>query len=408
MPITPLVINKETDTCHGRGFSEADLLGSIIQNFQNWIVRSPVASPVSKSTGGPGWYIIDDQSGLPTDPYIVVANNEAKFFDTTHVDVDPNKIDNPHKVVKLTIPTSTAGIVNIECYLWWDNQTQTGYFNWLNYDIPTLDDADFLYDFRGGPRFFSFGARSTAWRHFILTDWDNLSPYTEDPSVASKITSGVTSGTSVKVYVPDNSIYTTGYPYFIFDANGVENINQAVIESKGNDGADYVVLNELTQNFAADSVLCEYLHRYSAWYSDGLALLIPYCSYKTTDAEYSDNYITHRSGGYYPQASTLFNHTLIRRASPRNNGEYAVSNPVLLENLNARSSPFNKRYIGMDMLYGKMAGIFVSSTNNLVIMETARDIEGYDHIYLGNKYRSWGGSSGNTDIAVLIPDYNNV
>lgn len=55
--------NREQSTCDGRGFVGSDADG-FLANFYNWVTRSPVASPAAKSTGGPGWYIHDDQSKL--------------------------------------------------------------------------------------------------------------------------------------------------------------------------------------------------------------------------------------------------------------------------------------------------------------------------------------------------------
>ena len=53
--------NYEQDTCVGRGFV-TDSADGILKHFYDWVERAPVGSPVSQTTGGPGWYIIDDQS----------------------------------------------------------------------------------------------------------------------------------------------------------------------------------------------------------------------------------------------------------------------------------------------------------------------------------------------------------
>ena len=53
--------NYEQDTCVGRGFV-TDSADGILKHFYDWVERAPVGAPVSKTTGGPGWTIIDDQS----------------------------------------------------------------------------------------------------------------------------------------------------------------------------------------------------------------------------------------------------------------------------------------------------------------------------------------------------------
>lgn len=52
-----MAMQIEQDTCTGRGFSDTDANG-ICAKFKEWIVKTP-------AEGGPGWYIIQDNSTLP-------------------------------------------------------------------------------------------------------------------------------------------------------------------------------------------------------------------------------------------------------------------------------------------------------------------------------------------------------
>jgi len=62
-----MAFNIEQSTCTGRGFSATNADG-LLANFKNWVIRTPVASPSATVSGGPGWYIIDDQSDTSVDP----------------------------------------------------------------------------------------------------------------------------------------------------------------------------------------------------------------------------------------------------------------------------------------------------------------------------------------------------
>lgn len=129
----------EAGTCFGRGFDAGGFMGK----FKAWITKS-------YANHGPNWYIVDDQSGLTNNPYIVVCDQ-----------VSPSG-NSLAKFVYVLLPnftgggiTAVAGQIQFRTFNYWDSSTHIGSVaqggsssTWSN--LPTSDAGTFSYDFRGG------------------------------------------------------------------------------------------------------------------------------------------------------------------------------------------------------------------------------------------------------------------
>lgn len=143
---------KESGSCVGRGFDSNGFLGKL----KTWIVKVP-------SSGGPGWYIVDDQSALGTNPYIVVSD---KNFPYTNA--------NKHKILQIILPTSTAGVILINAWHFWDasGHTGVGADTWGRYYLRTVDASTFSYDFRGGPEGICLSSRNgSTVDNCLIDEW---------------------------------------------------------------------------------------------------------------------------------------------------------------------------------------------------------------------------------------------
>lgn len=116
-----------TSAANGRGFDAEGLLGRIAAN----VVLSP-------SSHGQGWYLIDDQSGLPTDPYIIIASKAQPWVHTSWP-----------KILKITLVTSIAGYVQV-APLYFYNTSTKAYIYWSYAYLRTVDAGYFNFWLRGG------------------------------------------------------------------------------------------------------------------------------------------------------------------------------------------------------------------------------------------------------------------
>jgi hypothetical protein len=116
-----------TGTANGRGFDAEGLLGRI---------AASVVLPASSH--GQGWHLIDDQSGLATNPYIVIANKPLPWVHSAWP-----------KILKIVLPTSTPGYV-YAMPLYSYNVT-TKYAPYWSYSyLKTVDAGYFNFWLRGG------------------------------------------------------------------------------------------------------------------------------------------------------------------------------------------------------------------------------------------------------------------
>jgi hypothetical protein len=119
---------KIQDVAIGRAFDAAGLLG----RFLAWVT-------LPQASHGPGWYLIDDQSTLPTDPYVVVATAPL-----------PWAFPAWPKILKVQLLTATAATVEVSPLYFYDVATKAQ-ARWTYARLHTLDAAGFPFWYRGGP-----------------------------------------------------------------------------------------------------------------------------------------------------------------------------------------------------------------------------------------------------------------
>jgi len=405
-----MIINRERDSCFGRGFSSS---GTILNYLwdpnigvapKGWIDRAIAAVPISQSVGGAEWHVIEDGTSN-AEPYIVVSNHSA-----ANVAANPNRFDEPHKIVKITQST-TGSQITLDAYLWWDAAVApsvgTGYGHWAGSKVLTIDDGPFIYDFRGGPQFLSIGANNnTSWSFFVLGDWyadANTKWFPYPNTIAGAITNSPAQGTDVVIeFGSDGAAQTTAglfeanMSYYLTDYNGVSQAEYVKVLSVNTSSAPYSVTIEELKNisFAIGSVLAAYVHRFYSFFTNENGAsgtpkdqVIPYCS--NTGNIYYTQKLNNIGNEFTPSQNFL------DVMKPDDEGNYAVEQPYVGEWICSGSTA------EMNNTFGKCVGMWMSSTNGMTQMQTARTIEDppgnpLNFIYMERR----------DNFAFLVPDYD--
>lgn len=395
-----MIINRERSTCLGRGFGEAD---SFLTNFKAWIERPPVLIPTAKSDGGPGWHIIDDQSLSAIDPYIVISQH-VETNGSNGTQDDPNRFDEPHKILKITAPTGIAGRVYVDGYLWWDTNAQTGYGHWFQNYVNTVDDGTFEYDFRGGPRIISIGAKAAgSWSFVSMVDWDGDVRFVAGPTVAAPITNSI-DGYPTPVtnqWVTFNTKeeaenFILNKYYYLYDFSSgtfVDYCKVVAVDYDGDPSNKRVQLDRVCGDYSAGAVLTAYTHRFYSWatinspLTGGSKMSIPYVSYKSADWTTSQG----RINAGRVKADLAANTALINVNAPDDNGNYVSETPYVYEQTNGIGNSTD-----MDRGYGQLVEIFQTTSAGLSQMTSGRTLNSLNYVYQGIFVNS----------PLLIPDYD--
>ena len=212
----------EAGICSGRSFLSTGFMGK----FKTWVVKTP-------ASGGPGWYIIDDQSALGTDPYIIISDVASPVANG----YNNGQGGQAQKVIKCGYETSRSGRVYFTPYAAYDSGTLRGRWDTDKDQLDELvvnDATDFAYDFRGGSEsLFVFARVGTATDGFGLTDIEyvaNLSlPSADDTETLS---SGMTGGsTQEQITVSDTSNFSEQQRLIICDYVGHNWVRQVFVVS---------------------------------------------------------------------------------------------------------------------------------------------------------------------------------
>jgi hypothetical protein len=399
-----MIFNRERDICFGRTFSQIVTDKGLLANFYNWITRSPVASPVSKSTGGPGWYMIDDHSTDASDPYIIVSDNTWAT-----ISADPNAVTSgPYKILKVGFLSAETGKIRITGYMYWDAGTSTGYGKWCEFVINTADGESMQYDFRGGPDVLAFSARKQAdWSVFTIADWTGDVKLVEGPAIVTDILNSVTAGTDVvlQLGVGEGANYTKGNYYFIYDFNGVEKIDYAKVTKNGVPdglGVDQIAVDRLRQNFGIGSVICAYRHRLTAWCTNKAGLTsydryccLPYYSVNSEDQS-NQNYRFYNS---QLTGRVSARENLIRIMTPDDAGYFLADVAVIGEYLGYLNNTTDA-----NRGYGTIVGIYITSSSGMLQMTDGKTINTDNYLYTDEGAKLIMGP----DLAVLLPDWDSV
>ncbi len=175
----------EQAVCHGRDFTApaGPVLGGMLYYLKVFAAKSLV-------TGGPGWYIHDDQSALGTDPYIIISSHNA---------AGPNV---PAKYMQILMPTATSAQVRVYYWIYWDPTLHVGRGMYGAHNVRTDDSVDFIYDFRGGPECFFIHTFTTA------TTWEGS--WIDEITLDANLIDNVSATTAVTNYSDNGNIQLRG------------------------------------------------------------------------------------------------------------------------------------------------------------------------------------------------------
>ncbi len=414
-----MIFNIEQAACHGRGFNEGHANKGFLENFYNWITRAPQASPVAKVSGGPGWYIIDDQSAAVSNPYIVVSNHSA-----ANVAANPNRADEPHKIFKVGMISTETGLIWISAYLWWNAATHTGYGLYSSHRLNTYDDADFTYDFRGGPNMMVIQTRRGAtWNTVSLCEWIGDANLVEGTHVRGVLQAPVVAGNNVVINLAPGEAanFTEGSYYFLYDLNGHTWINY-VKADEVDVYHDTITINHCNYNFPMGAVIGAYVHRFAILASETESAAdrsvqrseIPYYSMYGSEWYQGHN---HPANNYIGGAIRLSHHadylgslSTAPGMSPNDLGQYAVERPGVCEYFHPGSSPFFLSSTGMNRGYGPLREVYLTGygvgSSPMAANQDGRLINGVGYLFFQTlQYMTYSGSG---TIAVLFPDYNSL
>lgn len=395
----------ESDICTGRGFAGVDADG-FLAKFYTWVTKN-------YASGGPGWYIHDDQSTLGTNPYIVICDTAAPVVN----DYNTGPSGGPPKFLKIGYVNTEAATIRIQCYMWWDNATQTGYGLWDGHFLRTYDAADFVYAFRGGAECMIIQTRrGTTWDIFVFDEWEGDTNLVEGTTAIGTLQSGVTAGSSVVLQLDTGEAanFTADKYYYLYDFDGHSWVAyrkvtavDAVLDQITIDTADY--------NWPAGSVIGAYPHR---WYTAGNQLennsgttgiydfnyyvsrysKLPYCSSAGTAYSFSN-----QSGPIYGACGADFMWKTIDSMNADDYGNRTVQRPLLYEFFRENDSITTTREASMNRAYGVAKNLYVGTTSGMAQMQDGRTINGKNYIY-ARTTSSFFSESAYTTAAVLILD----
>lgn len=145
---------KESGSSKGRGFGNVDGVPSLLNRLKAWIVK-PIAD------GGPGWYIIDDNSAAGINPYIVCANKPGQPTNSSRT-----------KIVHFYL-SSTANIVVADFWMHWNITTHVGTRRVASFTLTTDENTEYGYNFRGNAdSLFLMTNVGGTWRNVYIDPWD--------------------------------------------------------------------------------------------------------------------------------------------------------------------------------------------------------------------------------------------
>ena len=361
----------ESGTCIGRGFSGVDANGFLAKLY-TWITKG-------YGSGGPAWYIHDDQSALGTNPYIVVTDTSSPSVN------DYNTAPNggAPKFLKIGYVTSEAGFIRIQAYLWWNNSTQTGYGLWAGYRLSTVDAGEFTYDFRGGGEQMIVQSRiGTSYDTFVMDDFVGDTNLLEASSVIGTLQSGVTAGNSVTLQLDtgEASNFTADKYYYLCCMNGHSWVDYVKCTAV-NAGSDQITVDAVDQNFPSGAIIGAYPHRYycaSDGWQDTNDLCeelsrLPYCSYHG-----SSSYAFHdQSGSIVGCFKADYNSTALSAMNPDDEGRYGVQRPGIVE----YTQNNYESTAGQNRRYGVMKNVYMTAKSTMVSGQDGITINSKNYLY---------------------------
>lgn len=355
----------ESGSCIGRGFDANGFLGKL----KTWIVK--VAG-----SGGPGWFIVDDQSAAGTNPYIVVSNVNFPFANA-----------NKHKIIRFLMPTGTPGRIEAWVYRTWDaSAAHTGPTPMAPYALTTVDGGTFSYDFRGGAECLYVAARDgSSTTEIKIDDWTGDANELEGTSATGTLASGaslINGNASVTVGAGEGANFTPGEYYYIWDGAAFAN-TCAYVELISKAGDVLTCRYSTTKTIPGGAIISAYHHRFatfgtnlmSASIGGGIqqnnAWQLPYQS--VMGFEISGSF-----AGSGPRAFVTWN-DIINVIDPDDKGRYRISPILIYESI--ASTSLGTDNADTNRSYGTFKNLRMGTGTSLLQWVDNRTVGGVNWLY---------------------------
>lgn len=384
--------------CTGRGFVGVSPEGWL-KKFYDWV-------ELATGSGGPAWFIIDDQSALETDSYIVVCDIEVPVVN----DFNTGQSGGAPKFMKIGMTTAEPGYIRAQYWMWWDTGSHTGYGYWGGFRIATIDAGLFSFDFRGGEECLIVQSRIGGdWDSTMIDDFTGDVYKLEGADKVGVLQDGISAGSSVMIQLDTGQAanFTLNYFYYLFDFDAHAWVNYVRITNV-NTGADQITINECDQNFPSGAVISSYAHRYYACGSDKEGSVVGY-SYRNSNLPYVSVKIENETSSIkaFPiQNQKVYNAFKLGRSeadilimSPNDLEEYAVQRGAICEYM-ANSTNTSPSYLGQNRGYGICNNLYLTALGSRARGQDGQDIDGKDWLYFQREIDLI--QSGNSSIATLF------
>jgi hypothetical protein len=296
-------------------------------------------------------------------PYIVVAP------------AVPASVNEPAKVLKIGYDTNVAAQVYQRWYMSWDDTNKIARGVWVSATVTTVDGGDFAYDFRFGDTLGSVASRiTTTWYWSVLDRIIADSGWIEGEDKTGTLAADAAVGSNVVLQLGagEAANFTVGWWYYIWDFYLRCYVNYVKVVARDTDNHT-ITVQVLSNNFSAGARIGSYGHRY---YWTNLAgsgsRLLPYVSGAPGYVMFDQNLYVHNN---FATANFSYATSPLISASPRDRGDYACVQPMLVES----SRPNSGTSEGMTEQLGSTDNVILTY-GAMAAMQDVRTIDGKDYI----------------------------
>jgi len=305
-------------------------------------------------------------SALLTGPYIVVSDQSSFTRNQSAM------------IMRAGYVTTESAKVRIQYALAFDTTSKILYGYWGGFNVNTLDAASFSYDFRGGAECLIVQSRiGSAWSTALIDSWVGDSNFVEGTDKRGTLLYDATAGSSQTLYLNTGEAanFTLNRYYYITDTSGHAWVNYCKVTADDTN-ADTVVVDALTQNFPAGSVLAAYTHR---WYCAGNDVAVNIARFNTTNYSNkstipylsSATYVfADQNGIVYSAVKGSVDADTLSTVAPNDRGFFACQKPFLVEyygNNGGVSSGMTEGYGIAKNVYATKLGTMVAGMDGKTI-----------------------------------------
>lgn len=321
----------------------------------------------------------------------------------------------PPKFVRISMYTEDAGYVNIQFLMWHDTSTFTSYGIWFGQRLATYDDADFVYDVRGGDEMFVFSTRlGSSWYVVGLDTFVGDANLLEGTDKVGVDQSGASAGSSVVMQLDTGEAanFTADSYYYILDFDGQTKAQYVKVESV-NAGTDQITIETLHDDVAAGAIIGAYIHRWVGFGNGHLTStnLVNFCvTYLSRDCISTIPYVSSIDASYVMNQNFTLGITgsvgldaarnYLTKMAPDDEGNYAVMRPGVYE-LSIHNDASDTA-TGMNRGYGVLKNTYLIYSTSLSAFLDGKTIGGSNYLFTEDEFNLF--NAGNSNYAVLVLD----